>query len=60
MKLTEHLCAQNESPHRWAKRHGIPKDAVYRHLGDKPIDYENAKRISEATDGAVTIQEIMG
>lgn len=60
MKLIEHLDALNESAHAWAKQKDIPKDAVYRHLSGKTIDYENAKRISEATDGAVTIQEIMG
>ena len=60
MKLLEHLRTLHESPHHWAKRHEIPKDAVYRHLGGKSIDYDNAKRISEATAGAVSVAEIMG
>jgi hypothetical protein len=49
----------DEKPYIWAKTNGISKSVVYNLLAGKRVRWESAKRISEATEGAVTIQEIM-
>ena len=59
MKLKDYIYETRLSPRAWAKLHGISKDAVYRHIKGKRVDYVTAKKISEAAAGAVTISEIM-
>ncbi len=59
MKLAKHLEEIGKTPRSWAKEKGLPKDGVYRHLNGKRVDYDTAKRMSEATSGAVAVSEIM-
>jgi hypothetical protein len=57
MKLKEYI--GDKRPYPWALEHGLPKDVVYRAIKGMSIEYASAKAISLATEGAVSIQEIM-
>ncbi len=59
MTLRQFFDGLDEKPYIWAKRHGISKSIVYNLLAGKRARWESVKRVSEATAGAVTIQEIM-
>ncbi len=60
MTLRQFFDQLDEKPYLWAKRHGIAKSVVYNLLAGKRACWENVKRVSEATAGHVTNQEIMG
>ena len=59
MKLEDYLAELGTNQHAFSLKHKVSYFAVYRHLLGKPISYANAKRISVATAGAVTIADIM-
>ena len=59
MKLKDYLDSLGTNEHAFSLKHKVSYFAMYRHLRGKPVSYANAKKISEATGGEVTITEIM-
>ena len=59
MKLQEYLDTNGLRAYKFADEHGLNSATVYNHLNGFPVQYQTAKRISEATAGAVSVLEIM-
>ena len=58
MNLSDYISEMKETPHGWAKKNGIPKDSVYRNIKGKPVDYDTAEKLSQATGGSIPALEI--
>jgi hypothetical protein len=58
MTLSEYLEKIGKRRYIWACECGLSKDAVYRHTSGKPVNYETAELISEATGGAIAVIDI--
>lgn len=59
MTLQEYLEQNGLTPYAFFKKHGLPRDPIYRYLRGAGVKYQTAEAISKATDQAVTIPELM-
>lgn len=59
MTLLEYLQKNNLKPTPWATKNEIAPSVVSRYLNGKGVSKENALKISKATNGEVTIVELL-
>lgn len=57
--LKNYLETNGFKPTPWAKKHGIAPPVISRYFHGCAISKENALRIEQATDGAVTRMELL-
>ena len=58
-RLKKYLKTNGLKPTPWAKKHGIAPPVISRYFHGYAISKENALRIEQATDGAVTRMELL-
>ena len=59
MTFPEYLAKTGQTVYAFFKAHNLRKSAVYQASKKGRVRYETAKAISDATEGLVTIREIM-
>lgn len=59
MNIENFLNKTNQSINAFAFSHGIPATTVWRALKGRPLRPQNAKKISEATGGSVSVMELL-
>lgn len=58
-KLLKYFTKHNLTPTPWAIKNDIPPSTVSRCINGKNISWENAKKISAATLGEVSVVDLM-
>ena len=59
MKLQEFFGKNNIKYTYWAKKNSLPPSLIFRALSGKGITLENANEIVKATNGQVTLEELL-
>jgi len=59
MQLKEFFQRNNLKPTRWAEERNIAPSVISRYLNGKNISVRNIKKITQATKGAVSIEELL-